>query len=235
MFASDNHIPKPEWIVSPGLSPYSATLAAMEAHVARQIEGEAPEQIWLVEHPAVITAGTSSSPDELVDAGRFPVVRAGRGGRYTYHGPGQRVVYPLLDLNRRGRDIHQYVEALENWVIAALAEFGVDAFLHEAGTGIWVRKDGGLAKIGAIGVRVRKWIAFHGLSINVTTDLGHFDAIIPCGIEAHGVARLVDFAPSATMKDLDLALLRHFPSMLTSLTARRTLSKPGLETSAENS
>lgn len=235
MCTSDNHIPPPEWVVSPGLSPYGETLAAMEAQVARLIAGEGTEQVWLVEHPAVITAGTSAAPPDLVDAARFPVVRAGRGGRYTYHGPGQRVVYPLLDLNRRGRDVRAYVEALEHWAIAALGEFGVDAFLHEAGTGIWVRQSGGpgqragLAKIGAIGVRVRKWIAFHGLAINVSTNLSHYDAIIPCGIAAHGVARLVDFAPSASIGDLDRALLRHFPSMLSSLTARRMAGGGPLE------
>ena len=231
MFTSDNRIPAPDWVVSPGLSPYPQTLAAMEAHVAGLIDGEAAEQIWLVEHPPVITAGTSAAAPDLVDAGRFPVVRAGRGGRYTYHGPGQRVVYPLLDLNRRGRDVRAYVEALERWAIAALGEFGVDAFLHEAGTGIWVRQGRGerVAKIGAIGVRVRKWVAFHGLAINVSTNLSHFDTIIPCGIAELGVARLVDFAPSATMADLDQVLRRHPPSMLTSLTARRTAGGGPLE------
>ncbi len=236
MLPSDNPVPAPEWIVSQGLSPYAETLAAMEAHVARLIDGEAAERIWLVEHPPVVTAGTSAVPADLVDAARFPVVRTGRGGRYTYHGPGQRVVYPLLDLGRRGRDVRAYVEALEAWTIAALADFGVHAFTSEAGTGIWVRKHqqgndpgNGLAKIGAIGVRVRKWISFHGLAINVTTNLDHFAAIIPCGIADQGVARLVDFAPSATMADLDRALCRHLPSMLSSLTVRRTPAAPALE------
>lgn len=212
--------PPPRWEVRPGLSPYADTLAAMEASVARIAGGTAPEQIWLVEHPPVITAGTSATPADLVDAGRFPVVEVGRGGRLTYHGPGQRVVYPLLDLGRRGRDVHAYVTALEGWVIAALAELGVRAFTHAAGVGIWVEARDGIAKIGAIGVRIRRWVSFHGLAINVTTDLSHFGAIVPCGIAAHGVARLADLVPGVSMADLDAALWRHQGAMLAAIAGR---------------
>lgn len=210
----------PEWRVSPGLSDYADSIARMEAHVAAMIEGAAPEHIWLVEHPPVITAGTSAADDgELKQPGRFPLVATGRGGRLTYHGPGQRVVYPMLDLNRRGRDVRAYVAGLENWAIAALAAFGVEAFAHEAGTGIWVRQGDGLAKIGAIGVRVRRWVSFHGLSINVSTDLSHFSAIVPCGIAAHGVTRLADLVPDISMAELDDALFRTLPAMLDGLGA----------------
>lgn len=219
----------PEWRVSPAPLPYAEALAAMEQHVDAMTRGELGERIWLVEHLPVITAGTSSAPGELVDTSRFPVVAAGRGGRFTYHGPGQRVVYPMLDLADRGRDVRRYVEALESWTIAALGEFGVRAFPHDLGTGIWVDTPSGIAKIGAIGVRVRRWVSFHGLAINVATDLSHYNAIIPCGISTHGVARLADLAPGTTMADLDAALLRHLPSMLTSLTGCRTADRKTLE------
>jgi lipoyl(octanoyl) transferase len=213
--------PPPQWRVIPGLSNYDTALAAMEAHVEAMLESRATEAIWLVEHAPVITAGTSADPAELVDGGRFPVVSAGRGGRYTYHGPGQRVVYPMLDLGGRGRDVRRYVEALEGWAIAALDDLGVKAFRHDAGTGIWVNTPLGLAKIGAIGVRVRRWISFHGLSINVSNDLTHYDAIVPCGISGLGVTRLADLVPSAGMADLDAALVRQLPVMLQFLSARR--------------
>lgn len=217
MIATEDFRQQPDWQVRAGFSPYADTLAAMEAHVAAMLRAEAGEQIWLVEHPPVVTAGTSAAAAELVDAARFPVVAAGRGGRFTYHGPGQRVVYPMLDLGRRGRDVRAYVGALEGWMIAALADFGVAAFCHQAGTGIWVRAGGDIAKIGAIGVRVRKWVSFHGLAINVTTDLSHYGAIVPCGIADHGVARLADLVPGATMAQLDEALHRRLPAMLVTL------------------
>ena len=204
----------PEWRVTPGLSDYDASVRAMEAHVAAMIAGEAAERIWMVEHPPVITAGTSSDDSDMREPGRFPLVTTGRGGKLTYHGPGQRVVYPMLDLGARGRDVRAYVAALETWAIAALAEFGVAAFPHEAGTGIWVKDGAGLAKIGAIGVRVRRWISFHGLSINVSTDLSHFSAIVPCGIAEHGVTRLADLARGISMDDLDEALRKQLPAML---------------------
>ena len=222
MAEAETPYPRPDWRVSPEPVPYEAALAEMERHVDLMAQGEAGERIWLVEHPPVITAGTSAAPAELVDAQRFPVIPAGRGGRFTYHGPGQRVIYPMLNLAERGRDVRLYVSALEAWAIAALGDFGVPAFAHEAGTGIWVETMSGMAKIGAIGVRVRRWISFHGLAINVATDLSHYGAIVPCGISTHGVTRLADLAPGISMADLDLALERHLPSMLTSLTACRT-------------
>lgn len=226
---ADEQLPPPEWQISQGLAPYSAALADMEAHVERMARGEVGERIWLVEHPAVITAGTSAADSELVDRARFPVVETGRGGRFTYHGPGQRVIYPMLDLSKRGRDVRRYVESLEDWAVSALADLGVQAFAHDAGTGIWVDTPTGIAKIGAIGVRVRRWISFHGLAINVATDLSHYSAIIPCGISTHGVTRLVDLVPGATMADLDAALKRHLPSMLASITDCRTSSIKTLE------
>lgn len=226
---AEEQLPQPDWCVAPEPVPYPLALAEMEAHVDLLAKGEGRERIWLVEHPPVITAGTSAAEGELVDRLRFPVVETGRGGRFTYHGPGQRVVYPMLDLSRRGRDVRRYVEGLEGWAIAALAQFGVNAFPHDAGTGIWVEAGAGLAKIGAIGVRVRRWISFHGLAINVTTDLDHYGAIIPCGISTHGVARLADLVPGATMADLDAALQRQLPSMLASLTDCRTASIKTLE------
>lgn len=219
---NDLEMPLPDWRVAPAPVPYDEALAEMEAHVERLSSGEGRELVWLVEHPPVITAGTSAAREELVDPGRFPVVAAGRGGRFTYHGPGQRVVYPMLNLAHRGRDVRRYVEGLEQWAIAALADFGLRAFAHEAGTGIWVESGAGIAKIGAIGVRVRRWVSFHGLAINVATDLDHYGAIIPCGISEHGVTRLSDFVPGVRMAELDAALLRHLPSMLSSLTDRRT-------------
>jgi len=207
----------PEWKVAPSPLPYALALSEMEAVVEAIAAGDACERIWLLEHPPVLTAGTSAHPSELIDPNRFEIVRAGRGGRYTYHGPGQRVVYPLLDLARRGRDVRRYVAALEMWAIAALHELGIDSFTSEAGTGIWVRQGGGIAKIGAIGVRVRRWITFHGMSINVSTDLSHYDAIIPCGISGHGVTRIQDLVKIAGIPDLDRALERHLPEFLSAL------------------
>lgn len=221
--------PFPDWRVSPGLLPYAEALAEMEAHVDGLSKGELGERIWLVEHPPVITAGTSATADELVDKKRFPVLETGRGGRFTYHGPGQRVVYPMLNLAKRGRDVRRYVENLEAWAIAALGDLGIRAFPHDAGTGIWVETASGIAKIGAIGVRVRRWISFHGLALNVSTDLSHYGAIVPCGISTHGVARLVDLAPGLSMADLDAALQRNLPSMLTSLTGCRSPAIKTLE------
>lgn len=212
--------PAPEWTVLPGLSPYEATLAAMEARVAAIAEGTAGEAIWLLEHPPLYTAGTSARPEDLTDPGRFPVHEARRGGQYTYHGPGQRVVYTMLDLNRRGRDVRQFVCALENWVIWTLAEFGVKGERRSGRVGVWVVRpdrppaaDGRPAedKIAAIGVKLRRWVSFHGLSINVEPDLGHFDGIVPCGIREHGVTSLVDLGLPVTMADLDTALKRTFP------------------------
>lgn len=214
--------PNPEWRVEPGLLPYRQALAGMEARVAAIAAGTAPERIWLVEHPPVVTAGTSADLSDLRQPDRFPVVSAGRGGQLTYHGPGQRVVYTLLDLGMRGRDVRRLVRGLEGWAIAALGQLGIEAFTSPAGTGIWVLQDGQEAKIGAIGIRVRRWVSFHGLAINVSTDLEHFRAIVPCGIADRGVAKVCDVRPDATMASLDAALLETLPAFLASLSPHRT-------------
>lgn len=200
--------------------PYETALSAMESRVAAIAAGTAPEAVWLLEHPALYTAGTSARPEDLTDPQRFPVHEVRRGGQYTYHGPGQRVVYTMLDLNTRGRDVRQFVCALENWVIDTLAEFGVRGERRAGRVGVWVVRpdrppnpDGSPAedKIAAIGVKLRKWVSFHGLSINVEPDLSHFDGIVPCGIRGHGVTSLVDLGLPVSMADLDAALARTFP------------------------
>ncbi len=202
-----------EWVVAPGLTPYPDAVAAMERHVAAIRDGQANERIWLVEHPPLYTAGTSARPSDLLDAERFPVFETGRGGQYTYHGPGQRVAYAMLDLRNRGQDLRAYVRGLEAWTIATLARFGVAGERREGRVGIWVaHKDGREDKIAAIGVRVRHWITYHGLAINVTPDLAHFQGIVPCGIaDAHlGVTSLADLGIGADMADLDTALRESF-------------------------
>lgn len=214
-----------EWTTLPGLTPYPDAVAAMEARVAEISAGRATEAIWLVEHPPIYTAGTSARAADLTDPGRFPVYPTGRGGQYTYHGPGQRVVYAMLDLNRRGRDVRAFVAALENWVIDALAEFGVRGEIRPGRVGVWVARpdlaplpDGTARedKIAAIGVKLRRWVSFHGLAINVEPDLDHYAGIVPCGIFGHGVTSLVDLGLPVTMADLDVALqhsfARHFPA-----------------------
>lgn len=209
----------PEWITSPGLVPYPLAVAEMEARADAIARGDASEAIWLLEHPPLYTAGTSADPADLRDPDRFEVHDTRRGGQYTYHGPGQRVVYVMLDLNLRGRDVRAFVRNLEGWVIAALAEFNVKGEIRDGRVGVWVQRpekpplpDGTLRddKIAAIGVRLRKWVSFHGISINVEPDLSHFDGIVPCGIEGHGVTSLVDLGLPVTMGDLDLALQRGF-------------------------
>ncbi|MDI6625171.1 MAG: lipoyl(octanoyl) transferase LipB [Brevundimonas sp.] len=199
-----------EWAVSPGLVDYPFAVAAMEARAAAIAAGEAPELVWLLEHPPLYTAGVSSRDADLLDAGRFPVHRSGRGGQFTYHGPGQRVAYVMLDLNRRGRDVRAFVRGLEQWIIGALAEFGVPADVREGRVGVWVERKGpGWSredKIAAIGVKVRKWVSFHGISLNVEPDLTHFTGIVPCGINEHGVTSLVDLGVPATMDEADEAL-----------------------------
>lgn len=208
-----------EWVHLPGLSPYVATLAAMEDRVAAISAGLAPEAVWLLEHPPLYTAGTSSNAADLIDPTRFPVHVAGRGGQYTYHGPGQRVAYVMLDLNKRGRDVRQFVGALERWVIATLAEFNVTGERRQGRVGVWVSRpglppnpDGSIRedKIAAIGVKLRKWVSFHGISINVEPDLTHFTGIVPCGIEDHGITSLVDLGLPVTLADLDASLMRNF-------------------------
>jgi len=202
-----------EWIAAPGITPYPDALAAMEARVAAIRAGTAAELVWLVEHPPLYTAGTSARAEELIAPDRFPSFRAGRGGQWTYHGPGQRTVYVMLDLMRThggvpARDIHCYVHGLEEWLIRALARLGVTGERREGRVGIWVvdRATGAEAKIGAIGVRVSRWVSWHGVALNVAPDLGHFAGIVPCGIRAHGVTSLAALGAPATMATADAAL-----------------------------
>lgn len=212
--------PKPvEWIVTDGLTPYPEAVAHMEARAAAIAAGEAPEQVWLVEHPPLYTAGTSANVADLTDPDRFPVYQSQRGGQYTYHGPGQRVAYVMLDLNTRGKDVRNFVQQLEDWVIDTLAQFNVKGEKRDGRVGVWVvREDKPLTamgtapedKIAAIGVRLRKWVSFHGISINVEPDLEHFSGIVPCGIREHGVTSLVDLGLPVTMADVDLALKDSF-------------------------
>ncbi len=212
-------LPTPEWHVSPGLTDYAAALADMEERASAMHAGNAGERIWLLEHPPLYTAGTSADPAELLDP-RFPVFDAGRGGRYTYHGPGQRVGYVQLDLTRRGRDVRAYVSALEGWVIDALGLLGVEARRAEGRIGIWTDDEHGReAKIGAIGVRVKRWITLHGFSLNVTPDLAHFTGIVPCGIAEFPVTSLAALGNPATFADVDRALADALPAFLDKLRA----------------
>ena len=204
-----------EWRVSPGLIPYPVALAEMEARAAAIRAGDARELVWLLEHPPLFTAGTSADPAELFNPQGFPVFEAGRGGRYTYHGPGQRVGYVLLDLQRRGKDVRCYVHALEGWVIDALGRLGIAARRAEGRIGIWTDDQGAEAKIGAIGVRVRRWVTFHGFSVNVAPDLGHFSGIVPCGLPEFGVTSLERLAEGIGMAELDAALGATFGDFLT--------------------
>ena len=211
-----------EWITATDLVPYEEALTFMEERVAKIASGEAQEAIWLLEHPPLYTAGTSAQSADLTDPDRFPVYQAGRGGQYTYHGPGQRVIYVMLDLNKRGRDVRKFVCNLEKWVIDTLAEFNITAERRTGRVGVWVTRpekpanfDGSARedKIAAIGVKLRRWVSFHGISINVEPDLTHFDGIVPCGIREHGVTSLVDLGLPVTMMDLDLALMRQFEAV----------------------
>jgi len=209
-----------EWRLSPGLSPYAETLAEMEARAAAIRAGEANELIWLLEHPPLYTAGTSAVAGELLSPDRFPVFRAGRGGRYTYHGPGQRVGYVLLDLDKRGRDARCFVAAIEAWLIATLQDFGIEARSEPGRVGIWIGEGAAEAKIGAIGVRIRRWVSFHGFSLNIAPDLSHFSGIVPCGLGDYAVTSLAALGVEATMHEVDAALRRHFPEMLARLHRR---------------
>jgi lipoyl(octanoyl) transferase len=206
-----------EWRVIHGLSPYAETLAAMEQRAAAIRNDDAPEAIWLLEHPPVYTAGTTARIGELLDPTRFPVFNTGRGGRYTYHGPGQRIGYLMIDLERRGRDIRHFIALLENWVIAALGDLGIAARSEPGRVGIWTGHGREEAKIGAIGVRVRRWVTFHGFSINVDPDLSHFSGIVPCGLADFAVTSMARLGASGGMSDLDAALRRHFPAMIAGL------------------
>jgi lipoyl(octanoyl) transferase len=206
-----------EWRVTPGLSPYPETLAEMEARAAAIRAGDATELVWLLEHPPLYTAGTSADPAELFNPLGFPVFEAGRGGRYTYHGPGQRVGYVLLDLEKRGRDVRHYVHCLEGWIIATLARLGVEARRAEGRIGIWTAWNGTEAKVGAIGVRVRRWVTYHGFSLNMTPELSHFSGIVPCGIAEFPVTSLGEMGASAGLDRFDLALREGLCEFLRSL------------------
>jgi lipoyl(octanoyl) transferase len=209
-----------EWRVTPGLTPYPRALEEMERRVEAVQQGRAPELVWLLEHPPLYTAGTSADPAELFNPLGFPVYEAGRGGRYTYHGPGQRVGYLVLDLNRRGRDIRHFVRALEGWLIESLAQLGVQAFRAEERIGIWIARGDTEAKIGAIGVRVRRWVTMHGFSVNIRPELSHFSGIVPCGIGAFPVSSLDEIGVSQGQEHFDLALKRGLDRFLFSLEAR---------------
>ncbi len=208
-----------EWITSTGLTDYDEAVAFMEARAEAIYKGEADEAIWLVEHPPLYTAGTSAKPTDLTDPDRFPVYESKRGGQYTYHGPGQRVAYVMLNVAERGKDVRCFVRDLENWIIAALAEFNITGHIRDGRVGVWVERqdkprniDGSIKedKVAALGIRLRKWVSFHGLSINVDPDLSHFDGIVPCGIREHGVTSLVDLGLPVSMDDVDVALKRTF-------------------------
>lgn len=202
----------PEWRVAEGLTPYPEAVAAMAARVAAIHAGRAPECVWLVEHPPLYTAGTSARAEDLFNPFGFPTYRAGRGGQWTYHGPGQRVGYVMLDLRMRGPDVRAYVRGLEAWLIAALDRLGVRAETRADRIGLWVadRRAGTEAKIGAIGVRVTRWVTWHGFALNVEPDLGHFAGIVPCGVREHGVTSLARLGITASMAEVDAALMATF-------------------------
>lgn len=206
-----------EWKISDDLVPYAEALAVMDARAAAIRAGSAPEYIWLLEHPPLFTAGTSADPAELSNPMGFPVHAAGRGGRYTYHGPGQRVGYVMLDLEARGRDIRRFVHCLEGWIIATLADFGIAAHRAPGRIGIWVGDGAGEAKIAAIGVRVKRWVTLHGFSINVAPQLSHFDGIVPCGIAEFGVTSLDALCQPVPLAALDTALMENFSNFLSCL------------------
>jgi len=208
-----------EWLVSGAPVPYPEAVAAMEARATAIAAGEAPEQVWLLEHPPLYTAGTSARDRDLVAPDRFPVFRSGRGGEFTYHGPGQRIAYVMLDLNRRGPDLRRYVASLEAWIIATLARFNVKGERREERVGVWVRRpdkpplpDGRPAedKIAAIGIRVRRWVSFHGISLNVDPALEHYSGIVPCGVSDYGVTSLVELGIPVSLPEVDAALKAEF-------------------------
>ncbi|MFD0917649.1 lipoyl(octanoyl) transferase LipB [Pseudahrensia aquimaris] len=217
-FLPPKSAPPVEWIIADGLTDYEQALAFMDHRVAKIAAGEAPECVWLVEHPPLYTAGMSADESDLVAPHRFPVFQTGRGGQYTYHGPGQRVAYVMLDLKRRKQDVRAYVAALEAWIICTLERFNVKGERREDRVGVWVKRperpspseDMAEDKIAAIGVRLKRWVSLHGISINVEPDLEHFDGIIPCGVSEHGVTSLVDLGLPVTMEDMDVALKSGF-------------------------
>ena len=211
-----------DWQILPGLSSYAETLAAMEARGKEIADGSAPESVWLLEHPPLYTAGTSANETDLLSATRFPVHRTGRGGEFTYHGPGQRVAYVMLDLSRRGNDVRRYVADLEEWIIRTLAAFNVVGERREDRVGVWVvRPDRGTEdKIAAIGIRVRRGVAFHGIALNVDPELEHYSGIVPCGISGHGVTSLVDLGLPVTMPEVDTVMRETFEDVFGRETAR---------------
>lgn len=202
--------PPVEWVVAEGLVGYDEAVAEMEHRAGLIADGLAPERVWLLEHPPLYTAGTSAKDEDLIAPERFPVHRSGRGGQYTYHGPGQRVAYVMLDLKRREPDLRRFVAALEAWLIGTLDAFNVRAERREDRVGVWVRRPEKAPdaedKIAAIGIRVRRWVSFHGISLNVEPELAHFDGIVPCGVTRHGVTSLVDLGLPVAMADVDVAL-----------------------------
>jgi lipoyl(octanoyl) transferase len=203
-----------EWVIADGLVAYEDALAEMEHRAALIADGLAPERVWLLEHPPLYTAGTSAKAADLIAPDRFPVHWTGRGGQFTYHGPGQRVAYVMLDLKRRQPDLRRFVAALESWLIGTLGAFNITGERREDRVGVWVRrpdKGAGIEdKIAAIGIRVRRWVSFHGVSLNLEPDLAHFDGIVPCGVAQHGVTSLVDLGLPVTMPELDMQLRAHF-------------------------
>jgi len=214
LLRSDQNGAGVEWSTAIDPVPYPEAVAMMENRIAAIHNGEAPELVWLLEHPPLYSAGTSANPKDLKDPDRFPVYPTGRGGQYTYHGPGQRVAYVMLDLTRRGRDVRAFVRALEEWIILTLADLGVTGDVRDDRIGVWVtRQEAGRAredKIAAIGIRLRRWISFHGISLNVNPDLSHFDGIVPCGITEHGVTSLANLGIQHSMESVDAALRRQF-------------------------
>ena len=211
-----------EWKISEGLVPYEDAVHFMEARASAIADGTAEECIWLLEHPPLYTAGTSAKISDLRDPDRFPVYPSKRGGQYTYHGPGQRVVYVMLDLGKRGKDVRCFVHSIEGWVIDTLSDFGVEAWRAEGRVGIWTRDiDGREAKIGAIGVRVRRWVTMHGFSVNIDPDLSHFSGIVPCGIEEFGVTSLARLGKSISNEQWDEALIGRAGGFLQALEDKR--------------
>lgn len=206
-----------EWWVAPDVAPYTLALDAMKSRAAQIAAGEASEAVWLLEHPPLYTAGTSAKAQDLLDATRFPVYEAGRGGQYTYHGPGQRVAYTMLDLRQRGRDVRRYVNTLEQWVIDTLAQFNIAGERRRERIGVWVsrpdRGTGAEDKIAAIGVRVSKWVSFHGIALNVSPDLAHYQGIVPCGILDHGVTSFEDLGQLVSLPEADIVLRTRFEAL----------------------
>jgi lipoyl(octanoyl) transferase len=201
------------WAVSQGLIGYPDAVAAMEARAAAIAEGRAGELVWLLEHPPLYTAGVSARADDLLEPERFPVFKTGRGGQFTYHGPGQRVAYVMLDLTRRRRDVRAFVRALEGWIIGTLARLDVVGEVRDGRVGVWVAREDREDKVAAIGVKLRRWVSFHGIALNVAPDLGHFSGIVPCGVTQHGVTSLADLGRTADMGAADAALKASFIEM----------------------